>query len=69
MTISTRRPAAAAFRLNWPLVMLACAVLATGTAAFAHGVTLGDKGYIQEVTGVQILPFSLSRRQAQGHRL
>jgi len=25
--------------------------------AFAHAVTLGDKGYIQEVTGVHIIPF------------
>ena len=27
------------------------------TEAFAHGVTLGDKGYIQEITGVHLLPF------------
>lgn len=26
-------------------------------AAFAHAVTLGDKGYIQEITGPQIIPF------------
>ncbi len=26
-------------------------------AAFAHAVTLGDKGYIKEVTGVKIIPF------------
>ena len=57
MPTTTRRPTAAAFRLGWPLVMLAFAVLATGTAAFAHGVTLGDKGYIQEVTGAKIIPF------------
>lgn len=25
--------------------------------AFAHGVTVGDKGYIQETTGVHIIPF------------
>ncbi len=25
--------------------------------AFAHGVTQGDKGYIQEVSGIQLLPF------------
>ena len=31
-------------------------LLWAGTA-FAHGVTLGDKGYIQEVTGVKIIPF------------
>ncbi len=27
------------------------------TDAFAHGVTAGDKGYIQEITGVNIIPF------------
>lgn len=26
-------------------------------SAFAHGVTLGDKGYIQEISGANILPF------------
>lgn len=26
-------------------------------AAFAHAVTLGDKGYIQEITGPQVIPF------------
>lgn len=26
-------------------------------AALAHAVTLGDKGYIQEITGPQIIPF------------
>ena len=57
MTITTRRPTAAAFRVNWPLAVLAFALLGIGTAAFAHGVTLGDKGYIQEVTGMQIIPF------------
>lgn len=25
--------------------------------AFAHGVTMGDKGYIQETTGVHPIPF------------
>ena len=69
MTITTRRPTAAAFRFNWPLVVLAFAELGIGDAAFAHGATLGDKGYIQEVTGLQILPFPLSRRKAHGHWL
>ena len=27
------------------------------TAAFAHGVAEGDKGYIQEISGVHLLPF------------
>jgi len=28
-----------------------------GGTAFAHGVAEGDKGYIQEITGVHLLPF------------
>lgn len=34
-------------------------LLLTGlcASAFAHGVAQGDKGYIQEITGVHILPF------------
>src|SRR5215203_2422418 len=28
-----------------------------GATAHAHGVAEGDKGYIQEITGVQVLPF------------
>ena len=31
--------------------------LALSTAAMAHAVAEGDKGYIQEITGVNILPF------------
>jgi hypothetical protein len=31
--------------------------LATGSDALAHGVTEGDKGYIQEITGIHLLPF------------
>lgn len=33
------------------------ALIGTADAALAHAVTLGDKGYIQEVTGVNIIPF------------
>lgn len=49
-----RRLAAAA------LVALAAGLLAAGlwsSPALAHAVTLGDKGYIQEISGVQIIPF------------
>ncbi len=34
------------------------ALLATPGDAFAHGVTAGDKGYIQEVSGILLLPFA-----------
>jgi hypothetical protein len=37
--------------------MLSAAALMSAEAALAHAVTLGDKGYIQEITGVQIIPF------------
>ncbi len=40
------------------LLLLFAAILALASdAALAHAVTLGDKGYIQEVTGVNIIPF------------
>jgi hypothetical protein len=40
------------------LLLLAAAFTVTATdIALAHAVTLGDKGYIQEVSGVQIIPF------------
>ena len=38
------------------LLLLFAAVL-TGDAAFAHGVAEGDKGYIQEITGVHLASF------------
>lgn len=52
---SARRRLAAA-----TLLALAACLLATGlwsSPALAHAVTLGDKGYIQEISGVQIIPF------------
>ena len=33
-------------------------VLAMPAEAFAHGVAEGDKGYIQETTGVRLIPFA-----------
>ncbi|MBU4525493.1 MAG: HupE/UreJ family protein [Desulfomicrobium sp.] len=39
------------------LTSLLLGLLVFCTDAFAHGVTAGDKGYIQEITGVHILPF------------
>ncbi|MFA6954329.1 MAG: HupE/UreJ family protein [Thermoanaerobaculia bacterium] len=32
-------------------------VVVSGADAFAHGVTAGDKGYIQETSGTRVLPF------------
>ena len=32
--------------------------LLTCVDAFAHAVTQGDKGYIQEISGVHLLPFT-----------
>ena len=43
-------------RVPWLLVALAAAMVAS-TDAFAHAVAEGDKGYIQEVTGIKLLPF------------
>ena len=39
------------------LLLAAALSIAWAEAAFAHAVTLGDKGYIQEVTGVHLIPF------------
>jgi len=45
-------------RLKWLLLCLVLLLLtAVPTDAFAHGVTAGDKGYIQETSGTRILPF------------
>ena len=32
-------------------------ILLFSDAAFGHAVAEGDKGYIQEITGVNVLPF------------
>jgi hypothetical protein len=47
---------------NWQtrllfLSALAICLLIGGNEAFAHAVTAGDKGYIQEISGVNLLPF------------
>lgn len=39
------------------LLILSGLLMLWAEAALAHAVTLGDKGYIQEVTGVKIIPF------------
>ncbi|PGH56851.1 hypothetical protein CRT60_10025 [Azospirillum palustre] len=43
-------------RAALPLFVLAILAL-TGADALAHGVTAGDKGYIQEISGMNLLPF------------
>ncbi|CDN88104.1 hypothetical protein BN948_02536 [Hydrogenophaga intermedia] len=48
--------------LRWPVALwLPIAVVALAlmgaSDALAHGVTQGDKGYIQEISGVKLLPF------------
>ena len=56
-TPNLRRTAAGA-HVPWALILLVLGLLLAAAApALAHGVTLGDKGYIQEITGVNILPF------------
>lgn len=44
-------------RLSLP-ILSAFVVFLTDSAAFAHAVAEGDKGYIQEVSGVLLLPFT-----------
>jgi hypothetical protein len=46
--------------LHAALILLAAGlcVLLTPMDALAHGVTAGDKGYIQEVSGVLLIPFA-----------
>lgn len=47
-----------ALRAALPMPMLALLLaLATGSQALAHAVTAGDQGYIQEITGVNLIPF------------
>jgi hypothetical protein len=41
----------------WFPLAVVVALLLGATDALAHGVTQGDKGYIQEVSGVKLLPF------------
>lgn len=43
-------------RAGWP-AMLILLLFGFCTDAIAHGVTAGDKGYIQEISGVHVLPF------------
>ena len=42
------------------LAMILATILGISPEAIAHGVTSGDKGYIQESTGVLPIPFIYS---------
>lgn len=55
-TARIRGPASPLWRAAC-LLAIATAALLWADTALAHAVTLGDKGYIQEVTGVRIIPF------------
>lgn len=46
-----------ASRLFVPILVLAAFLLFFTDAVLAHAVTQGDKGYIQEISGVNIIPF------------
>jgi hypothetical protein len=44
---------------RWQIQLLAIvSVLLSPVAAYAHAVAEGDKGYIQEITGVHLIPFT-----------
>lgn len=45
------------YRVLLPLLMLAGCLLVFTENVLAHAVTQGDKGYIQEITGIKIIPF------------
>ena len=53
------RPGVPAFRCTpWRSLLVGLSIFFLLCAsAFAHGVAEGDKGYIQEITGVHLLPF------------
>jgi hypothetical protein len=41
-----------------PAIAVMIAGLMLPECALAHGVTTGDKGYIQEITGINLIPFA-----------
>jgi hypothetical protein len=51
------RPTRPSFSLL-PHVLTGVLLLLFGLAAHAHGVADGDKGYIQEISGIHLLPFT-----------
>lgn len=58
--IGTSAPTGCVTRWMWPAVppaLLACLAFVFCADAMAHAVAEGDKGYIQEISGVHVLPF------------
>ncbi|EJZ17369.1 HupE/UreJ family protein [Rhizobium sp. Pop5] len=53
----SRGRAAACGRFAQNVLLAAMSLAVSATVAAAHGVAEGDKGYIQEITGVNIIPF------------
>ena len=43
--------------LNSNKLWILISFILLSSVAYAHGVTVGDKGYIQEVSGINIIPF------------
>ncbi len=56
-SISRPKPRHNARLTPYSLLMALAALVMTASAAFAHDVTPGDAGYIQEIWGVHIVPF------------
>lgn len=44
-------------RLHWPILLAFILLFISQSLAQAHGVTEGDKGYIMEISGVNLIPF------------
>lgn len=60
-TIQTLGVLLSSYRISVSLLLVTVALGALymfPVEALAHGVTVGDKGYIQEITGVNLLPFT-----------
>ncbi|CAA0113402.1 Uncharacterised protein [BD1-7 clade bacterium] len=51
MTNFFRRP-------DWWRLLVICAASLWSVSAIAHGVTAGDQGYIQEISGTHLLPYA-----------
>ena len=50
-------PSAPGWHRQVRLLFILFSMLFVGISAMAHGVAEGDKGYIQEISGVHLLPF------------